>query len=166
MAQQRRTPDSLGEPGHNGNSHADDGPTLPEEAESLIQIVFEEFEDVLGDYPHHATYCFASITRLAHTDENLSHLARRVGMWLWIKVLSFEIESPLSLKELAEHFDIGTKALRTVIDELVRAGEFDMEWHRKGQIKLAPRMLRETVIYFAEQVLSGIEEAEREKVER
>ncbi len=161
MAQEQRHQGNFDNSEHNGNPQAAGELTLPEEAEVLIHLALEELVDILVDYPHHATYCFASITRLAHTDENISHLARRFGMWLWIKVLAFEIEEPLCFSELAAHFDIALREAETVIDELVRAGEFDMEWDEEGRLKLAPRMLKETVIYFAEQVLSGIEAAER-----
>ena len=49
------------------------------------------------------------------------------------------------------------------IDELVNAKEFEIEWEREGHIKLVPRMLKETVIHFAEQVLSGIEAGKHEE---
>jgi len=161
MAHQKRNQGNFGNPEHNGKPHAACELTLPEEAEVLIQLALEELADILVDYPHHATYCFASITRLAHTNENISYLARRFGMWLWMKVLAFEIEEPLCFSELAAHFDTELREAETVIDELVSAGEFNMEWNEEGQLKLAPCMLKETVIYFAEQVLSGIEDAEQ-----
>ena len=162
MAHERRN-FSFGEPGHNGNHHGDamDELSLPEEAAFLIQLAFEELEDVLIDYPHHGTYCFAAITRLAHPEIELSFIARRIGMWLWMEVLVFQIEEPLSLSELAEHFDIPQEVLENALDELVSAQEFEMEWKEKGEVKLAPRLLSETVIHFAEQVLGGIEDAER-----
>lgn len=161
MAQEQRTL-SFGEPEHNGN-HADalEDLSLPEEAAFLIQLAFEELEDVLVDYPHHGTFCFAAITRLVHTEAELSTLARRVGMWLWMEVLAFQIEEPLSIAELAEHFDIRTETVEKAVDELANAEEFEVEWKEKDQIKLAPRLLAETVLHFAEQVMSGIEETER-----
>ena len=81
--------------GNFDNSEQNDSPavsdelTLAEEAGFLIHIAFEEFEEIIINYPHHAAYCFASITRLADTTENLSHFTRRLGMWLWIEVLAF-----------------------------------------------------------------------------
>ena len=154
---------NFGEPGQNGNHLDIEEWTLLEEATFLIQLIFEEFEELISNYPHHAAYCLASITHLADTAENLSRFARRLGMWLWIEVLSFQTEEPLSLTELAEHFEIEVKTVQIAIDELVEAGQFKMEWQQQNQIKLAPRMLKETVIHFAEQVLSGIEMGEREE---
>lgn len=153
------------EPGQNGNPLDIEELTLPEEAVFLIQLIFEEFEELIVDYPHHAAYCFASITHLAGTTDNLSRFASRLGMWLWIEVLSFQIEEPLSLTELAEHFETDEKTVQSGINELVKAGQFKMEWEQQNQIKLAPRMLKETVIHFAEQVLSGIEVGEKEGAE-
>ncbi|MDE0010256.1 MAG: hypothetical protein OXU36_03885 [Candidatus Poribacteria bacterium] len=137
--------------------------TPPEEAAFLIRFAFEEFEEIIMNYPHHAAYCFASITRLASTTENLSHFARRLGMWLWIEVLSFQIEEPLSLDKLAEHFETDTETVQTGIEELEKIREFEMEWELKGRIKLIPRMSKETVTHFANQVLSGIEAREQEE---
>ena len=147
----------------NGNPPVPEELTLPEEAIFLIQLIFEEFEEIIINYPHHAAYCLASITRLVHTTENLSQFARRLGMWLWIEVLAFQTEEPLDLTELGEHFEIDQKAIQTGISELVNAEEFEIEWEREGHIKLVPRMLKETVIHFAEQVLSGIEAGEQEE---
>ena len=147
----------------NGNPPVPEELTLPEEALFLIQLIFEEFEEIIINYPHHAGYCLASITRLVDTSENLSQFARRLGMWLWIEVLAFQIEEPLDLTELAEHFEIDQKAIQTGISELVNAEEFEIEWEREGHIKLVPRMLKETVILFAEQVLNGIEASEQEE---
>ena len=70
--------------GQNGNPPTPDELTLSEEATFLIQLIFEEFEEIIINYPHHAGYCLASITRLVDTTENLSDLARRLGMWFWI----------------------------------------------------------------------------------
>lgn len=159
MAQAPRNQDNT----QNGNHSDFEELTPPEEASLLIQLVFEEFEDVLINYPHHVAYCFAAITRLAGTTEHLSNFARRLGMWLWIEVLSFQIEEPLSLDELAEHFETDTETIQTGIDELQKIREFDIESQHKGQIKLAPRMSKETVTHFAEQVLSGIEAGEQEE---
>lgn len=146
----------------NGNGSVSDELTLSEEAAFLIHLIFEEFDELLNDYPHHAAYCFASIIHLSETTEDLSHFARRLGMWLWIEVLSFQIEEPLSLRKLAEHFDTNAKNVQTGINELVKTGQFKIEWERSNQIKLAPRMIKETVMRFAEQVLSGLEAGERE----
>lgn len=163
MAQERRNQDNLSNPEQNGNHLELEELTPPEEAALLIQLAFEEFEQILMDYPHHAAYCFAAITRLASTTENLSIFARRLGMWLWIEVLIFQIEEPLSLDELAEHFETDVKIVQTGIDELEKIREFDTEWKRKKKIKLIPRMSKETVTRFAEQVLNGIEAGEREE---
>ena len=54
--------DTLGNPEQNGNPLGSHELTLSEEAAFLIRLVFEEFEELLSDYPHHAAYCFASIT--------------------------------------------------------------------------------------------------------
>jgi hypothetical protein len=159
MAQAPRNQDNA----QNGNHPDFEELTPPEEAALLIQLIFEEFEEILMNYPHHAAYCFAAITRLAGTTENLSYFARRLGMWLWIEVLTFQIEEPLSLDELAEHFETDTETVRTGIDELQKIREFDIESEGKGQIKLVPRMSKETVTHFAEQVLSGIEAGEQEE---
>ena len=147
----------------NGNHLDVEELTLPEEAGFLIQLIFEEFEELLNDYPHHAAYCFASILNLVDTAEDLSHFARRLGMWLWIEVLSFQTEDPLSLRELAEHFETDVETVQNGIDELVKTGQFKMEWKQEDKIKLAPRMLKETVLHFAEQVLNGIEMGEQEE---
>ena len=153
----------FGDPEQNGN-HLDIGElTLSEEAAFLIQLIFEEFEELLNDYPHHAAYCFASIIHLSDTAENLSHFTRRLGMWLWIEVLSFQTEEPLNLSELAKHFETDVKTVQKGIDELVKTGQFKMEWKQENKIKLAPRMLKETVIHFAEQVLNGIKMGEQEE---
>ena len=153
----------FGEPGQNGNHLDIEELTLSEEAAFLIRLIFEEFEELLNDYPHHAAYCFASIIHLSDTAEDLSHFARRLGMWLWIEVLSFQTEEPLSLSELAEHFETDVKTVQKGIDELVKTGQFEMEWKQQNKIKLVPRMLKETVLRFAEQVVSGIEMGEREE---
>ena len=84
-------------------------------------------------------------------------------MWLWIEVLSFQIEEPLSLDKLAEHFETDTETVQTGIEELEKIKEFEMEWELKGRIKLIPRMSKETVTHFANQVLSGIEAGEQEE---
>ena len=154
---------NFGEPGQNGNHLNIEELTLSEEAAFLIRLVFEEFEELLNDYPHHAAYCFASIIHLSDTAEDLSHFARRLGMWLWIEVLSFQTEEPLSLKALADHFETDVKTVQNGIDELVKTGQFEMEWKQQNKIKLVPRMLKETVLRFAEQVVSGIEMGEREE---
>ena len=161
MAQENQN--NFGHPEQNGNDLGPQELTLSEEATFLIRLVFEEFEELLSDYPHHAAYCFASITHLADTTENLSDFARRLGMWLWIEVLSFQTEEPLSLSELVEHFEADVTTVQTGIDELVKAGEFKMEWQQENKIKLAPRMSKETVIHFAAQVLNGIEMGEQEE---
>lgn len=149
----------------NGNSAVSDELTLAEEAGFLIHLIFEEgdFEDLLMNYPHHAAYCFASITRLADTTANVSHFARRLGMWLWFEVFSFQTEEPLSLRELATHFDTNVKTIQNAIDELVKIRDFDIEWQERDDIKLIPRMSKETVLNFAEQVLRGIEAGEQEE---
>ena len=163
MRHKKRHQDNFGNSEQNGNPPVPEELTLPEEAIFLIQLIFEEFEEIIINYPHHAGYCLASITRLVDTSENLSQFARRLGMWLWIEVLAFQIEEPLDLTELAEHFEIDQKAIQTGISELVNAEEFEIEWEREGHIKLVPRMLKETVILFAEQVLNGIEASEQEE---
>ena len=137
--------------------------TLSDEAAFLIGLVFEEFEDLLNDYPHHAAYCFSSIIHLSDTAEDLSHFARRLGMWLWIEVLSFQTEEPLSLSKLADHFETDVKTIQNGINELIKTGQFKMEWKQRNKIKLVPRMLKETVLRFAEQVVSGIEIGEQEE---
>ena len=163
MGQEHRDQSNLGNPDQNGDHLDHEELTPPEEASLLIQLIFEEFEEILMNYPHHAAYCFASITRLANTTEGLSHFARRLGMWLWIEVLSFQIEEPVSLDELAEHFETDTETVQTGIDELEGIREFEMEWELSGRIKLIPRMSKETVARFAEQVLRGIEAGEQEE---
>lgn len=163
MTQKKRNHSNFSNSERNGNPPVPDELTLPEEALFLIQLIFEEFEEIMINYPHHAAYCLASITRLVDTTQNLSLSARRLGMWLWIEVLAFQTEEPLDLTELAEHFDLDQNAIQTGIDELVNAEEFEIEWEREGHIKLVPRMLKETVIHFAEQVLSGIEAGEQEE---
>ena len=140
----------------NGSPAVSDELTLAEEAGFLIHIAFEEFEEIIINYPHHAAYCFASITRLADTTENLSHFTRRLGMWLWIEVLAFQTEEPLDLAKFVEQFEIDVETIKTGINELVTAEEFKIEWEQEKQIKLVPRMAKETVIHFAERVLSGI----------
>ncbi len=162
MAQEQQNEGHFGNSEQNGNGSVSDELTLSEEAAFLIHLIFEEFDELLNDYPHHAAYCFASIIHLSETTEDLSHFARRLGMWLWIEVLSFQIEEPLSLRKLAEHFDTNAKNVQTGINELVKTGQFKIEWERSNQIKLAPRMIKETVMRFAEQVLSGLEAGERE----
>ena len=163
MEQKKQNRDSFGDIEQNGNHLDVEELTLPEEAAFLIQLIFEEFEELLNDYPHHAAYCFASITHLVDATEDLSHFARRLGMWLWIEVLSFQTEEPLSLSELADHFETDVETVQKGIDELVEAGQFKMEWKQENKIKLAPRMLKETVIHFAEQVLKGIKMGEQEE---
>lgn len=147
----------------NGSPAVSDELTLAEEAGFLIQIAFEEFEEIIINYPHHAAYCFASITRLVETPENLSHFTRRLGMWLWIEVLAFQTEEPLDLAEFVEQFEIDLETIQTGINELVNTREFEIEWEQEKQIKLVPRMSKETVIHFAEQVLSGIRAGKHEE---
>ena len=163
MKQEKQNGANFSDPGQNGNHLDIEELTLSEEAAFLIQLIFEEFEELLNDYPHHAAYCFASIIHLSDTAENLSHFARRLGMWLWIEVLSFQTEEPLNLSALAKHFETDVKTVQTGIDELAKAGQFKMEWQQENTIKLAPRMLKETVIHFAEQVLKGIKMGEQEE---
>ena len=163
MKQEKQNGHFFSEPEQNGNHLDIEELTLSEEAAFLIQLIFEEFEELLNDYPHHAAYCFASIIHLSDTAENLSHFARRLGMWLWIEVLSFQTEEPLNLSALADHFETDVKTVQAAIDELVKTGQFKMEWQQENKIKLAPRMLKETVIHFAEQVLNGIEMGEQEE---
>ena len=147
----------------NGDPAVSDELTLAEEAGFLIQIAFEEFEEIIINYPHHAAYCFASITRLVDTTENLSHFTRRLGMWLWIEVLAFQTEEPLDLTEFVEQFEIDLETIEAGINELVTAEEFKIEWEQEKQIKLVPRMAKETVIHFAERVLSGIRAGKQEE---
>ena len=163
MKHEKQNGNNANDPEQNGNHLDIEELTLSEEAAFLIQLIFEEFEELLNDYPHHAAYCFASIIHLSDTAENLSHFARRLGMWLWIEVLSFQTEEPLNLGDLAEHFETDVKTVQSGIDELVETGQFKMEWKQQNKIKLAPRMLKETVIHFAEQVVSGIEMGEQEE---
>ena len=163
MKHEKQNGNNANDPEQNGNHLDIEELTLSEEAAFLIQLIFEEFEELLNDYPHHAAYCFASIIHLSDTAENLSHFARRLGMWLWIEVLSFQTEEPLNLGDLAEHFETDVKTVQRGIDELVETGQFKMEWKQQNKIKLAPRMLKETVIHFAEQVVSGIEMGEQEE---
>ncbi|MDE0428035.1 MAG: hypothetical protein OXN25_24535 [Candidatus Poribacteria bacterium] len=160
MAQEPRI--NIDSPEQNGNHLELEGLTPPEEASLLIQLAFEEFEEIIMSYPHHAAYCFAAITRLAGTNENLSTFARRLGMWLWVEVLAFQVEEPLNLKELAEHLETDVETVLIGMDELVEIREFDIEWKRKREIKLIPRMSKETVTLFAEHVISGIEAGQRE----
>lgn len=163
MKQEKQNGHFFNEPEQNGNPLDIEELTLSEEAAFLIQLIFEEFEELLNDYPHHAAYCFASIIHLSETMEDLSQFARRLGMWLWIEVLSFQTEEPLSLKALAEHFETDVKTVQNGIDELVQTGQFQMEWKQQNKIKLVPRMLKETVLRFAEHVVSGIEMGEQEE---
>ena len=154
---------NFSKPGQNGNHMDIEELTLSDEAAFLIGLIFEEFEDLLNDYPHHAAYCFSSIIHLSDTAEDLSHFARRLGMWLWIEVLSFQTEEPLSLSKLADHFETDVKTIQNGINELIKTGQFKMEWKQRNKIKLVPRMLKETVLRFAEQVVSGIEIGEQEE---
>lgn len=156
MKQKKQNQSNLDNSEQNGSPSVSDELTLAEEAGFLIQIAFEEFEEIIINYPHHAAYCFASITRLVDTTENLSHFTRRLGMWLWIEVLAFQTEEPLDLAEFVEQFEVDLKSIQTGINELVNTKEFEIEWEQEKQIKLVPRMSKETVIHFAEQVLSGI----------
>ena len=58
MKQKKQNGDFFSEPEQNGN-HLDIGElTLSEEAAFLIQLIFEEFEELLNDYPHHACLLF------------------------------------------------------------------------------------------------------------
>jgi hypothetical protein len=163
MEQERRDQSNFSGLKQNGNHPDLEELTPPEEASLLIQLTFEEFEEILTNYPHHAAYCFASITRLVDTTENLSHFARRLGMWLWIEVLAFQTEEPLDLMEFVEQFEIDLETIQTGINELVDIGEFEIEWEQENQIKLVPRMSKETVIHFAAQVLSGIRAGKQEE---
>lgn len=163
MKQKAQDQRNFGNSEQNGNHPLPEAPTPSEEATFLIQLTFEEFEEIIINYPHHAAYCFASITDLAETTENLSHFARRLGMWLWIEVLAFQIEEPLALMKFAEHFETDLETVQIGINQLVDAEKFKIEWEREGEIKLAPRMSKETVIHFAEQVLNGIKVGEREE---
>ena len=163
MAQAAQDQSNLDNSEQNGNYPTSEAPTPSEEATFLIQLTFEEFEEIIINYPHHAAYCFASITHLAETTENLSHFARRLGMWLWIEVLAFQIEEPLVFTKFVEHFETDLETVQIGINELVNAEEFEVEWEREGQIKLTPRISKETVIHFAEQVLNGIKAGEREE---
>ena len=163
MEHEKQNGDNFGNPEQNGNPLGSHELTLSEEAAFLIQLIFEEFEELLNDYPHHAAYCFASIIHLSETMEDLSQFARRLGMWLWIEVLSFQTEEPLSLKALAEHFETDVKTVQNGIDELIQTGQFKMEWQQENKIKLVPRMLKETVLRFAEHVLNGIEMGAQEE---
>ena len=81
VKQEKLNQDNFGNSEQNGNGSDSDELTLSEEAALLIQLIFEEFEELLNDYPHHAAYCFASIIHLSETTEDLSHFARRLGMW-------------------------------------------------------------------------------------
>ena len=168
MKHKKQNGNNFAEPGQNGNP-LEEKLTLSEEAALLIRLIFEQngdddgFKDILMNYPHHAAYCFAAMTRLADTTADVSHFARRLGMWLWVEVFCFAIEEPLSIRKLAKHFDTNAKAVQNAIDELVKIRDFDIEWHEKNQIKLIPRMSKETVLNFAEKVLSGIEAGEQEE---
>jgi hypothetical protein len=163
MTKKKRNQGNFDNLEQNGNPPGTDELTLAEEAGFLIQIAFEEFEEIIINYPHHAAYCFASITRLVDTTESLSHFARRLGMWLWIEVLAFQTEEPLDLMEFVEQFEIDLETIQTGINELVDVGEFEIEWEQENQIKLVPRMSKETVIHFAAQVLSGIRAGKQEE---
>lgn len=137
--------------------------TPPEEAAFLIRFAFEECEEIIMNYPHHAAYCFAAITRLASTNKDISDFGRRLGMSLWMEVLTFQVEEPLSLQELAGHLETDVEVVLNGIDKLVEIREFDIEWKREDEIKLVPRMSKETVAQFAEHVISGIEAGQREE---
>ncbi|RKU19247.1 hypothetical protein C6500_11140 [Candidatus Poribacteria bacterium] len=163
MKQKKQNQSNLDNSEQNGSPSVSDELTLAEEAGFLIQIAFEEFEEIIINYPHHAAYCFASITRLVETTENLSHFTRQLGMWLWIEVLAFQIEEPLDLAEFVEQFEVDLKSIQAGINELVSMKEFEIEWEQEKQIKLVPRMAQETVIHFAEQVLSGIRAGKNEE---
>ena len=163
MKKQKQNQSNLDNSEQNGSPSVSDELTLAEEAGFLIQIAFEEFEEIIINYPHHAAYCFASITRLVETTENLSHFTRRLGMWLWIEVLAFQTEEPLDLTEFVEQFEVDLETIQTGINELVNTKEFEIEWEQEKQIKLVPRMSKETVIHFAEQVLSGIRAGKQEE---
>ena len=84
-------------------------------------------------------------------------------MWLWIEVLAFQTEEPLDLTAFVEQFEIDVETIETGINELVTAEEFKIEWEQEKQIKLVPRMAKETVIHFAERVLSGIRAGKQEE---
>ena len=163
MKQKKRNQGNFDNSEQNGSHPVVEELTLPEEAMFLIQLIFEEFEEIIINYPHHAAYCFASITRLVNTTENLSHFTRRLGMWLWIEVLAFQTEEPLDLMEFVEQFEMDVETIETGINELVNMEEFQIEWEQEKQIKLVPRMSKETVIHFAEQVLSGIRAGKNEE---
>ena len=168
MEYKKENGNNFAKPGQNGNP-LEEELTLSEEAALLIRLILEQngeddgFKDILMNYPHHAAYCFAAITRLADTTAEVSHFARRLGMWLWVEVFSFAIEEPLSIRRLAKHFDTDAKTVQNAIDELVKIRDFDIEWHEKNKIKLIPRMSEETVRNFAERVLSGIEAGRKEQ---
>jgi len=138
MAQEPRI--SIDSSEHNGNHLDLKKLTPPEEAAFLIRFAFEEFEEITMSYPHHAAYCFAAITQLAGTNKNISDFTRRLGMSLCMEVLTFHIEKPLSLEELAEHLETDMKIFLKGIGELVEIRGFDIEWKREGKIKLVSRM--------------------------
>ena len=169
MEYKKQNGNNFGQPEQNGNPLDIEEMTLSEEAALLIRLIFEQngeddgFKGILMNYPHHAAYCFAAITRLADTTAEVSHFARRLGMWLWVEVFSFAIEEPLSIRRLAKHFDTNAKTIQNGIDELVKIRDFDIEWQEENKIKLIPRMSKETVLNFAERVLSGIEAGEKEE---
>ena len=159
---------NFAEPGQNGNPVEEEW-TLLDEASLLIHLILEQddeddgFQDILMNYPHHAAYCLAAITRLVDTTADISHFARRLGMWLWLEVFSFTIEEPLSIRRLAKHLDTNAKTIRDAIDELVKIRDFDIEWEKKNRIKLIPRTSEETVRLFAEKVLSGLKAGRKEQ---
>ena len=162
MGQERRDKINFDTTEHNGNPLDLGELTPPEEAAFLIRFAFEEFEEIIMNYPHHAAYCFAAITQLAGPNRDISSFVRRIGMSLWMEVLTFQIEEPLSLNEIAEHLETDVKTVLSGIDKLVEIREFDIEWKREQQIKLIPRMSKETVAQFAEHVISGIEAGQQE----
>ena len=75
----------------------------------------------------------------------------------------FQTEEPLDLAKFVEQFEIDVETIETGINELVTAEEFKIEWEQEKQIKLVPRMAKETVIHFAERVLSGIRAGKQEE---
>ena len=152
-----------------GNSEGNGSPRSPEtltlsgEAELLIHLAFEGGEEIIVQYPHHAAYCFASIACLVQKVEGLTDFERRVGMWLWMEVLTFQTEEALDCDALAEHFETDTATIRAAIDALVNAKQFKVEWSMNADVKVVPRLTKESVLLFAEQVLEGIETGEREE---
>ena len=163
MRHENRNRDIFGSSEQQAVDPVPEGLTLTEEAESLIQLIFQEFEETIINYPHHVAYCLSSIIHLSETTGGLSHFAQRLGMWLWIEVLAFQVEEPVSLLKLAEHFDTEPETIQSGIEELAAAKEFKIEWQTEMDIKLVPRMSKGTVLHFAEQALGAIAAVEQEE---